>query len=170
MQDTLLTIFIGILTFAVLIQSLLFFGIYKSIRQLSERTDRLGRDLQNSVTAISSKLEASLTAIKDLGDGLKNVKEKLADTADIVHRRVVDLDDFLAEATKTARLEVYRVQDTIQSATRRAEETMDLVQDTILAPVREINAITRALRVGIDILFRGRRKLSRAAHDEGMFI
>lgn len=171
MQDILLTIFTGVLALAVLMQTLLFFGIYKSIRQMKTWMDNMGKDLLGHTTAISSKVEEGLVAIKDIGDGLRPIKDKLVDTTDIVHRRVVDLDAFLSEATNAARLEIIRVQNTIQSATQRAEETLDQLHNSILAPINEINAISRAIRVGFNMLFRGRKGISHASvHDEEMFI
>lgn len=171
MQDTLLTIFTGVLALAVLLQSLMFFGIYKCIRQMKAWMESMGKDLLHNTTAISSKADEALTAVKDLGDALRPITNSLANTTDIVHKRVVALDAFLSEATQAAQLEVFRIQKTIQSATQRAEEALDILHNSVLAPVNEINAISRALRVGFNMLFRGRKGTSRSSvHDEEMFI
>jgi hypothetical protein len=83
----------------------------------------------------------------------------------------VELDNFLAEATDTARQEIARIQDTIQLASSKAEEAVEILRDTVLAPVNEINAVIRAIRVSLDVLFRRRRNPSNAsAQDEEMFI
>jgi len=171
MQDNLLMVFTGILAFAVLLQTLLFFGIYKSIKRATELLDGLGRDLLRNVEAVSSKLEESLTTLKNTSDSLKPVTQNLVNTTQIVHDRVADIDNLLGEIVDNARLEVARIQDTIQLASRRAEEAIEIVKDSVLAPVNEIGAIVRAVRVGLDVLFRRRRNPSSAsAQDEEMFI
>jgi hypothetical protein len=171
MHDTLLTIFTGVLAVAVLIQSFLFFGIYRSIRQMTSWMDGLGKDLLRNVEVISGRVDEGLATIKGMAEGLKPIREKLTATTDIVHRRVTELDAFLAEATSTARLEILRVQDTIKSASQKAEQTMELLHNGILAPLNEINALSRAIRVGLDVLFRRRKKPSSTSpQDEEMFI
>jgi hypothetical protein len=171
MQDTLLIVFTGILAFAVLVQSLLFFGIYRSIRHIAGRMDDWGKDLLRNIEIVSSKVEEGLTAIKSTAEGLKPITQNLVGTTQIVHKRVMALDDFLAEATRVARTEIARMQNTIQFASRRAEETVELLQDTVLAPINEVSAIARAIRVSLNALFRRRRNPSNtSAQDEEMFI
>jgi len=172
MHDTLLTVFTGVLAVAVLMQSLLFFGIYRSIRKITFWMEGLGKDLAKNVEVVSAKVDEGVTAIKGLAESVKPIVERLANTTDVLHKRVLELDDFLASAVRTARLEILRIQDTIQTATRRAEETMELLRKSILAPLNEVNAIIRAIRVGLDVLFRQRRRSpsGTSAQDEEMFI
>ena len=44
-MDPLLIVFIGVLTAAVVAQSFLFFGIYRSVRSMRGWMDNLGKDL-----------------------------------------------------------------------------------------------------------------------------
>ena len=170
-QNTLLTIFIGVLAFAVLLQALLFFGIFRSIRQIKTWMDAAGKDLLRDIADCSAKIDEGLAVIKGVGEGMKSITTRLSDATEIVHRRVVDLDAFFAEATNTARLEILRVQDTIQSAVKRADDVLEQLQGSILAPINEVSAISRAIRAGFDVLFRRRRHFSdRSAQDEEMFI
>jgi methyl-accepting chemotaxis protein len=171
MQDTLLMVFTGVLAVAVVIQSLLFLGIYNSVRQMSDLMNRLLKDVLRNAESVSAKAEESLNAVKSVAEGLKPITENIANTTKIVHQRVTELDAFVAETTRTARLEILRIQDTIEIATRRAQETVELLHSSILAPINEINAISRALRVGLDVLFRRRKTPSgSSAQDEEMFI
>ena len=171
MQDTLLLVFTGVLAFAVLLQTLLFYGIFKSIRRTTATLDNLGKDLLRNAEVISSKLEESLATIKNTAESLKPVTQNLVNTTRIVHDRVVDIDNFLGEIVDNARLEIARVQDTIRLASARAEEAIEIVKNSVLAPVNEVGAIVRAIRVSLDVLFRRRRNPSNAsAQDEEMFI
>jgi hypothetical protein len=170
-HDPLLMIFTGVLTAAVLIQSIVFFLIYKSIRQLTDKMDGLGRDLTKNFEMVSEKVNEGLAVIKGVAQDLKPITEKLADATDIVHARVKEIDGFLAEITGSARLEILRIQETFHDASRRIQETIELLRSGILTPLNEINAISRAIRVAIDVLFRRRRSPSEASGlDEEMFI
>jgi len=178
-QEILLVIFTGILAVAVLMQTLIFFGIFKTFRQLTKRMDSLSKDLQGNVEVVTAKAEETLTTIRDIGEGLMPVKDKMVDAADLIHQRVVKVDDFLEETTSSARTEVQRMQTRIESATNRVEEILEMMQDGVMAPINEISALTRGIRAGFDLLFRRRSKASNIPdrtpaqtpdQDEEMFI
>jgi len=168
--ETLLMVFTGVLALAVVIQTFLFFGIYRGIRQLKIDLDGVGNDLRRNAEIVSTRVDEGLTAVKSVTDGLKPVVDKLADATEIVRNRVAELDVFLAETTITARQEIQKVQDTIQSASQKAEQTLDQLRKSLLGPVTEINAFSRGIKVAIDVLFRRRRSPSGSAQDEEMFI
>ncbi|NLT65184.1 MAG: hypothetical protein GXX84_01110 [Acidobacteria bacterium] len=170
MQETILIVFTGILAIAVLIQTILFFGMYRAIRQMTVWMDGMSKDLLRNVELVSSRVEEAVTAIRSVADGIKPIQEKLTVTSDLVSRRAADLDDFLAEATATARREMRHIQDTVHLATTKVEQTIELVHSSILAPLNEASAITRAVRVGLDVLFRRGKNRSATAQDEEMFI
>jgi uncharacterized protein YoxC len=171
MDNTLLMVFIGILAFAVLVQSILFFLMYKTIRQLTDRMDGLSKDLVKQVQIITTNVEGVLSTIKGVAEVLQPVAQKLADSVDIVHGRIMDLDGFLGEVSNTARFEIARIQDTVHNATQRVQEAIEAVRDGILTPINQVTAITQALRAAMDILFRNRRRTSRmASQDDEMFI
>jgi len=170
MENTLL-IFAGVLTVAVLMQAFLFFGIYRSIRQMTAKIDDLRKDLLKNIGDISARIDEALTNIKIMSDNFKSISDSMANTAEIAHKKMVKIDAFVDETIKTARLEIMRIQDTIQMVTDRTRETIELLHSGIQSPINEISAITRALRVGFDFLFRRRRNISGAsAQDEEMFI
>ena len=171
MHDTLLMVFTGVLAFAVLMQSLLFYGIYRSIHQITGWMDGMGKDLLKNVEVISAKVEEGLTTIKSIAEGLKPIEANLTHTTEIVHKRVLDIDHFLAEATGAARLEILQIQDAIHTASRRIEQTLEHLHNSITIPLNEAAAITRAIRIGLDV-FLGRRKNPgrTTAQDEEMFI
>ncbi len=169
MHDTLLTVFTGVVALAVVIQTILFFGMYKAIRQMSTLLDSMGKDLLKNFAAVSAKVDESLSTVRDFVEGLKPIRERLAVTTEIIHDRVTELDAFLAETTSTARLEILKIQDTIQSASEKAEETIEFLRRNLLAPFNEFSAISRAFRVAVDVLLRRRRTPGSALDDE-MFI
>ncbi len=167
MQETLLIIFTGIMAVAVLMQSILFLVMCLSLRQMGRVLQQLFERIDN----ISSKTGDAVAAFRQLVDGVKPIEEKICDAVAIVHQRVANLDKFLGEATDTARLEILRMQDTARIASRHIEETMELMRNSFMAPINELNAITRAIRATLDVLFSRRKRPSGASvQDEEMFI
>jgi CHASE1-domain containing sensor protein len=170
MQDTLLIVFTGILAIAVLLQTLLFFGMYKSLRQLNDRFNGWSDDVLRKIEAISSRVDEGLATIKNTAESFKPITQNLVHATQIVHSRVVELDRFIGETTRTAQLEFMHIQDTFQLTMRRAEQGIEALRDSILAPINEANAVVRAVRTGLDVLFRRRRNPSVSAQDDEMFI
>jgi hypothetical protein len=169
-QDILLTVFTGILAVAVLIQTFLFIGMYRSIRQLDAWKDLVGKELLRHFQNISDKVNEGVATVKAIGEDIKPVISNLTEITDVVHQRVLDVDSFLAETTDKARLEILRIQDRIESVSNRAEEAIQSLHNGILAPIKEIHAVTRGIRVAFDMLFRRRRSPGSSAQDEEMFI
>jgi hypothetical protein len=160
MHDTLLVIFTGILAFAVLAQSILFFLLYKRISRLTAQIDVLGKDLLRHVGRVSAKIEDTLAIITSIADIVKPVVQKLNESAEIVHERILDLNYFLGEVTDKARLEISELQEAVHDAVQRAQEAISILRDNLLTPIHQINAITQAIRVAMDMLFRKRKKPS----------
>ena len=171
-QDILLTIFTGILAVAVLMQTLVFFGTLRTIRQLTSRMERLSGELIKHVEAVSQKTNETLDVLREISESLIPVKDRMVHAADIVHQRIVRIDGFLEETTDAARLEVHKLRSRIESASNRVEQMLEDVQDCVMTPVNEISAITRGIRAGFDLLFRRRKHAAAEVEEpnEEMFI
>ncbi len=169
MNDTLLLVFTGVLTLAVVIQTLLFFGIYRAIRQLSAYLEGVGKDLRKNVEIISAKVDEGVTSVRNLTESFKPIRDKLSDSSEIIHTRITELDAFLLEITEMARQQIRHLQDSFQAASGKVEQTLETLRKSLLGPVNEISALTRAIRVAMDVLFRRRGNPS-GSQDEEMFI
>ena len=170
-NDTLLLVFTGIVAVSLLLQSLALVGIHRSIRSLASRIEVVSLNLVKNVDALSEKVDQLLAIIKGMADGMHSLQENLISTSTIVQKRVAELDSFLAEITDAARLQVVRIQNVVDTTARRVEETIDVFQNSILAPVTEVNAIVRGIKVGLDVLLRKRKSPSSSPpQDEEMFI
>jgi hypothetical protein len=165
MHETLLLVFTGILAFAVLAQSILFFLLYKRISQLTVQIDGLGKDLLRHVGRVSAKIEDTLATIMSVAEVVKPVVQKLNESAEIVHERILDLNDFLGEVTDKARLEITELQEAVHDAVQRAQEAISILSSSLLTPLHKINAISRAVRAAMEMLFRKRNKSSSIEDD-----
>ncbi len=167
----LLAVFTGIVAVSLFMQSLALLGIFRSIRNISDRIDKLSTDLSRNADNISNRGAEVLAAIKAFTERFHAMQENLTATTEVVQRRVVEVDAFLEETVQAGRLQVARIQETVDNASRRVEETFDVLQNRVLAPINQLNAVITGIRVGLDVL-RGRRKrpVNPSQQDEEMFI
>jgi len=170
-METWLAVFTGIVAVAFILQSIAFIGLYRSVRSLSTRLDIISKDLMGTVTTLAGDIGQAMVTVKEVLEGMQSVREKLVSTADIVQKRISELDYFLRDITDVARLEVARIQDAVDNAARQMEDTFELLHRGIITPVMEATAIIRGLRAGIDFFLHRPRTPSGASHlDEEMFI
>jgi methyl-accepting chemotaxis protein len=171
--DTLLLeVFTGVVAVSLLLQSLALLGIHRSVRSLVSRIEAVSSNLIKNVDTLSEKVDKLLACIMGMADGVRSLQENLTSTSAIVRKRVAELDSFAAQVTDAARLQVLRIQDVIDTASRRVEETLDVLHDSVLAPVTEVNAIIRGVKVALDVILSKRKSSSGSAthQDEEMFI
>jgi hypothetical protein len=149
---TVLTVFTGIVALVLLMQGIALVVLYRKLRELSVR-------LEAASATLAKQVEVQV------------VQESVSAITNVVHRRILDVDAFLAETTDTARLQIAKFQGVMDTTSRKIEETLDLLQGTVLTPIVEIQALIRGVRVGMEMLF-GRRRLpaNRSHQDEEMFI
>jgi methyl-accepting chemotaxis protein len=170
-ETTLLTVFTGIVALAFVLQSLACIGVFRAVRKLSERLEGMSAETTKSILSLSSNLNELLSALRRIVGKVEGIAEPVSAVTKLVHQRAVDLDSFVEETTDAARLQVAKIQDLVETSSTKIEETFAMVQKGIVAPVNEIAALIRGLKVGLGFFFRGRRSPSdQSHHDEEMFI
>jgi enamine deaminase RidA (YjgF/YER057c/UK114 family) len=167
----LITIFIGTVAAAIFVQCLAFLGMHRSLREVSRQVDRVSQDLVKSLGSISSQTEQVLISIKEVAEKTQTLQENVMATSSIVHKRVVDLDAFLRDATDVARLQIIRMQEVVDTVSGRIESAAVALHRGVLAPVTEVGAISRGIKVGLNVFLRRRlRPATPSRQDEEMFI
>ena len=167
----LLTVFTGIVALALVLQSLAFIGIFRAVRKLSERLESMSVETTKKILSLSGNVDELLAALRRIAVKVEGIPEQVGAITSLVHRRAVDLDSFVGETTDAARMQVAKIQDLVETSSTTIGETFEIVQKGIVAPVNEIAALIRGLKVGLGFFFRGRRSpSSQSHHDEEMFI
>jgi hypothetical protein len=171
MQDPLLTVFVGIIAFAILAQSVALVVIYFGLKRLGSRLDGVSKDLLERVDMRIQRADEMFAAVKSVAAGMEAIRDNLVQSTAVIRSRVSDLDAFLGEATRSAQLQIAAVQGFLDTSRRRLEESFNAVQQGIVTPIREIGAIIVGIRVALDVLTgRRRRPPDRFRHDDEMFI
>ena len=151
MTDILLVVFTGILALAVLTQSTLFLLTFLSFR-------RLNRDLLPQIKKLTEKMEETLAEIRDIAENIRPAAQKLADSAEVIHDRVVEIDGFLGEIVEKSRREIAGIEGALHDVTRQIQNALNVLGENILMPVNRINALARAVRAAAGVLFKRREK------------
>ena len=77
-HENILLAFTGILAFAVLLQSLLFIGIYRSIRQMNDWLSTWSKEMLKHAQIVSSRVEEGVSAIQKHGGKPETYYAKLS--------------------------------------------------------------------------------------------
>ena len=172
-MDEKLTLFIAVTAAAVVLQMLILFAMYLSVRKLSARMESVVDETQSRVFPL---LENGKAIQQDIKTFLETARPKI----DLI------LDN-AAQATTTTRAEIERVEATVndlvdrfrlqviridEMTTRtldRVEETSEKVQQSVMAPVRQVSGIAQAITVGVAAYFRSQKRGRNGGPDE-MFI
>ncbi len=170
-MDTLLTVFIGVVAVAVLLQALAYVGIYRSLRRIADRSESVSRELMAHVNLLSDKTDSVVAVLKGTIEETQAIRSNVTEICRVVRDRIVHIDAFLQEATDSGRLQIARIQDTVDTATRRVEDTVEILHSTVLKPVSEISALVNGFKVGLDVFLRRKKGPARRPfQDEEMFI
>jgi hypothetical protein len=159
-----MTIFVIVAAFAMVVQAGLLFGIYKASRSMHETVSRLA-------PRIDSLLETSKNAIEDSRSRLAEVSVKTNDILDNVRVQLARLDDLMVDASARTHKQLEHAELVIEDAMSRAHEAVAAVHGGVMKPIREISGLAVGLRAAFQHLMRGARPSpERFTADEEMFI
>lgn len=149
---------------ALVLQTCLFLGSYKSTKAIREQVAVIAGQTESFVESAQRTLEHSRKQISE-------VATRAGEVLDLAHTQLVRVDEVLGEATTRARIQMDRVEFILDDAIGKLDETAALLNKGILRPVREINAVAAGVQAALSYLFSGKRlTVERATHDEEMFI
>ena len=171
-SSVLLAVFTGIVAAALLMQSIAFFGIHRSVRKATDRFEEMSLDASRKLDVITRNFSEFISAAKPILERTDALQQNILSTTEMIHDRARQLDEFLQESTDAARLQIARIQDVIDTTSTRIEDSIEIVQKQVLAPVGELTAIVRGVRAGLQVFFRGFSfpSTKQAHQDEEMFI
>lgn len=166
-----LAVFTGIVALALLLQAFALIGMYRRVRDLEARLESVSTKVTTLIDSLAAQADSFLAVATSIAEKVRAMQENVTAISEVVHRRVLDMDAFLKEATDSARLQMARFEDVIETTSHRIDETIDTLRDAVVTPVLEAQAIVRGVRAGLGVLFGWRRhSANRSHHDEEMFI
>ncbi|MBL8293053.1 MAG: hypothetical protein JNN08_14500 [Bryobacterales bacterium] len=149
---------------AIVLQALILFGMFRSVRSLKERVD----EFIPRAEAILGKAEKSLD--ETVGE-VKSLSARAMSLVDSAQKQVTRVDEVLGDVTVRAKTQLDRVELVLDDTVGRVHETVVRLNNGVLRPVKEINGVAAGLRAAIQQLARSRRpSVAQATSDEEMFI
>ena len=163
--------FVIVAAVAILLQTLILFGLAKGIKEFVTRLEALLGRVENQASPI---MATTRDIIDDAQPKIADITTNLAESAATVKVHVTDLAQATGEIVERARLQAARIDELVENTIEKIEVTTDLVQTSVVTPVRRIHALISAVSAGLGFLRanRARRKSegNSSEADEEMFI
>jgi hypothetical protein len=145
----LLMIFIGILAFAIVVQTVIFLAMAIGLMKT-----------QKKVMAIVEQVhEATLPTIKNVGELVRDTSPKvrvitdnLVETSHVVRAKAQEFDVTLTDVNYRARKQVAHVDVMVSSALQATADLAASVNRIIQIPVREVSGLVNGFKAGLDVL------------------
>ena len=145
----LLMIFIGILAFAIVVQTIVFLVMAIGLAKT-----------QKKVMAIVEQVhEATLPTIKNVGELVRDTSPKvrviadnLVETSHVVRTKAQEFDVTLTDVNLRTRNQVAHVDKMVGSALQATSDLAASVHRIIQIPVREMNGLVNGFKAGLDVL------------------
>ena len=161
---TLLTIFVGLATVALLVQAAMLVGMFLVARTVRSKLLVIVPEAQNILGIVRRTTEKVETHIDKIGATSNAI-------LDVTKQQLVRVDGLLGDATNRARAQMDRAEMVIDDTMTRVQHTVSFVQAGVVRPVREVHGIFAGIRTAIAHLGRaGRPTVDHATSDEEMFI
>jgi methyl-accepting chemotaxis protein len=168
-----MTIFVVVAAVAIVLQMVILFALYRTMRQAAERMENLAGRVESQTTPV---LVTAHAILDDAKPKIAEITSNLADSTATLRAQVNSMAEATGEIVDRARMQAARLDELVSNTVSKIEVTTDFVQNTVVAPVRRIHAIAQAVSAGIGFLRanRARRKSENngptSGVDEEMFI
>ena len=155
-MDKLLTVFIALTGFAVLLQSCVLLAMYIAMRKGGAQMEALATEVKTKVLPTVEQLQQIMT---ELRPKLEVIVENLEGATKVIRSQVERVDATVNDAIDRARLQIIRGDELLTRTIDRVEQTSEIVQKTVVSPVRQLSGLMQGITVGLEFLFakRGRR-------------
>ena len=152
-------VFIAVAAVAIVIQTVVIVSALLLMGPVIARFARIATDLHAKVSRIL------IVASRIVEDSEGRIKSIMADTAEIAHTargEAQKVDRVVTEAIDKLRVQIIRADQIVTGALESIEEAGTTVRRSVLAPVNQISAVLKGLKVGLDVI-RGNRR----SHPDG---
>ena len=165
-----LELFIVVATIAIVIQMAILLAMFLQMRQAIATFTGIAKQLQARMDPILLRTNRIL---EDSEERLASIMGDGAEIARIARGQAQKVDRVFTDMVERLRIQVVRADHILTGALEVIEDTGTRVRKTLWAPVQQVSAVLKGVRVGIDVL-RGVRNRGAesdgATQDEELFI
>ena len=154
---------------AVLMQAGAMLGIFLATRRIAEQVVTVRSEIKQRIDPVAQSVQE---IAQNSREPIRTIMGNLAEISNILRNRAANADQVAADLLDRSRSQVDRVDRMVTDLVDRVENTAEVLQVGVLTPIREISALAKGVRSGLDFLFSHRRvtRVSEATQDEQLFI
>lgn len=168
MDNTLLTVFIGVTAAAVLLQMAIIAGVFFAVRKTSAKVESLAEEVKTKVLPTA---ELAHSMMLELRPKIENVADNVSVSTTMLRTQLERIDATLTDIVDRTRLQVIRADEFVNNTMDKLEETREAVQRTVVSPVRHISGLLHGVSAGVEAFFSRRRSRTSAnVQQDEMFI
>lgn len=149
-MDNLLAIFIGLTSFAILLQAGILAAMYLAMRKSSAR-------MEAAIAEVKAKalpaIETAQSILTEVQPKLKVIVDNLEDVTTTGRDQIHRVDATLNDVLDRARLQIIRGDELLSRTLDKVEHTSEVVQKTVVSPVRQMSGLMRGITAGVEFLF-----------------
>jgi hypothetical protein len=150
----LLTWFVGMVAFAMVVQAIAVIVMAIGLVKASKRGLEIAEEMR---TKIGPLLTTTETVVRDAAPKVKIITENLVETSHVVRAKAREFDATASELNMKTRVQAARVDGMVTSVLNTTAEISDTLQRAVKAPVRELSGLVNGFKAGVDVLV-GRAK------------
>ena len=162
--------FIVIAAVAIVVQMAILLGMYIQMKIAIEKFTIIATDVKVRVDPILLRVNRIL---EDSEDKIASITGDTAEITRLARGQAQRIDRVVTDSLERLRVQVIRADQILTGALEVIEDTGTRVRKTLWAPVQQVSAVLKGVKVGIDVLrgSQGRRGESDGAtQDEELFI
>ncbi|MDZ7637559.1 MAG: hypothetical protein U5J83_04820 [Bryobacterales bacterium] len=144
--------------------------IQGQVKPVAERAMEVLEQTRGTVTSLNARIEPILSDAADVTAQAKTVMAKANVIMAKGQNQAEKMDEALTETVERVRIQLGNVEGTVDHVLRGVRSTSTEMNEGILSPVRRMNGLVNGVSAALGFLLQGRTTVSRATHDDEMFI
>ncbi len=168
-NEMLLVIFVGLTGFALLVQAIVMFAFFLTIRRTITSTQA---DIQEIRTTVMPILSKSRETLERVAPKIESIAKDMAELTHGLREQGAEIQIALSEVLERVHRQTLRVDTMFTNMADGVEHAGNVVADTVTRPVRQMGAILASAKAFLSVLATGRRpgRQPGAVADQDMFV
>ena len=172
MHNDIAIVFVAIVSVAIIIQLVVLFGIFKALTRLHQEVASARDSFDRTKEPLFADIKTLLNQSIELVSNLNRISGDFSKISSTAKAQIEKVDGLVTETTDLARQHVHRLDVIVTDAIDQIEHTSRVVQEGILSPVREVSAVIKGVKMGLEFLTSRRQPaaVDKSQQDDAMFI
>ena len=154
MDNTALTIFVGVTAVAFVLQLFVIVGMFFAMRKTSAKLESLAEEVKIKVLPTA---ELAHEMITELRPKITTVLDNVSVSTTVLRNQMERMDATLTDIIDRTRLQVIRADEFVNHTMDKLEETREAVTRTVVSPVKHISGLMHGVTAGLEAFFARKR-------------